>query len=183
MEAGSSDPLRLVVQRPPTAVLTGQVVGMPDADVLVMRMVTAESAEGKTAFAPVGATGTFRMEEAPAGRVRVRALVSTLQGVKRSSKATEVVLAPGAEAETVVEFSNGLVVRGSVTRAGAPLAGALVSFLPKTGDAAQSTARAEAGGQYEVVGLEPGRYAVTVDRKSTRLNSSHIQKSRMPSSA
>ena len=30
---------------------------------------------------------------------------------------------------------------------------------------------------------ELGRYAYVLDRKSTRLNSSHIQKSRMPSSA
>ena len=31
--------------------------------------------------------------------------------------------------------------------------------------------------------LEPQVYDVLLDRKSTRLNSSHIQKSRMPSSA
>ena len=31
--------------------------------------------------------------------------------------------------------------------------------------------------------LEPGQPLMVADRKSTRLNSSHIQKSRMPSSA
>ena len=56
-------------------------------------------------------------------------------------------------------------------------------------DAAQIQAAAEAGAP--VIELHTGRYAAhsaaeqqqELDRKSTRLNSSHIQKSRMPSSA
>ena len=34
-----------------------------------------------------------------------------------------------------------------------------------------------------VISLESGRYLPSLDRKSTRLNSSHSAKSRMPSSA
>ena len=36
---------------------------------------------------------------------------------------------------------------------------------------------------FEVLGAKAAAEALDLDRKSTRLNSSHIQKSRMPSSA
>ena len=39
------------------------------------------------------------------------------------------------------------------------------------------------GGYVKMVGEDPREVRVGADRKSTRLNSSHIQKSRMPSSA
>ena len=75
---------------------------------------------------------------------------------------------------------------------GASVTPAFVSLLDRDGDAAISPAEAEAYGRRVlselVIELDQHPVAVTLtrvetDRKSTRLNSSHIQKSRMPSSA
>ena len=65
------------------------------------------------------------------------------------------------------------------------MAAVLAQSGPDTPDAHRAAARAAAGQEW--VGLLgtvcPETSAAPRDRKSTRLNSSHIQKSRMPSSA
>ena len=82
-----------------------------------------------------------------------------------------VLQAPEAHAQTTS-------VRGKVldSRTGEPIAKATVSIRER-----KIETRTSDNGEFELTGVMPGE--IELDRKSTRLNSSHIQKSRMPSSA
>jgi protocatechuate 3,4-dioxygenase beta subunit len=154
----TAGPLRIVLARAPRATLTGKVVGLSGAGELVFAQVNASNEEGDGGQALVDASGAFRMEEAPAGRLTVVAEAST-PGTNRHSRAVEVTLAPGAEGQVVLEFA-GNVVSGLVSREGRPVSGASVSF---DGPGLVSTeAHTDLRGRYEVGGLEEGRYRVSV---------------------
>jgi hypothetical protein len=164
VDAGRAAPLRLVLEQARTAVLTGKVVGLPAGEDPTMAMVVVASMEGGGfAQAMIDPAHTFRLEEAPTGRVQVRAMSMTaMNSTMRSSRSVELTLAPGTETETVLEFSSDVVVKGTVVRSGAPVAGAMVTFSP-TGRADLGTmARTDSRGAYEVVGLEPGPHTVQV---------------------
>jgi protocatechuate 3,4-dioxygenase beta subunit len=169
----SSGPLRLVLERSRRAVLTGKVVGLPAAGeqpLMVMVMARNDEEEPDDATALVEAAGTFRLDDAPAGRVTVRAEASTGES-SRQSRSVELTLAPGAEAEVVLEFPEG-VVSGQVTRDGRPVAGMQVSFSAPAAPGASS--RTDVRGNYEVAGLQPGRYTVTVSGDGTSYEVDHV---------
>lgn len=153
-------PLRLVLDRKPTAILTGRVVGLPQGDEAGMAMVMATSEEDVSSGAFVDRTRTFRMDDAPAGRVTVRGQVQSPNGVERSSRPLELTLAPGSETEVVVEFASEIVITGLLTRDGGPVPYATVNF--SADHDGSISARADARGAYEIVGVDPGRHDVQV---------------------
>jgi len=150
--------LRLALRRAPTAVLVGRVVGLPESEDEQLVFVQAHGEQGSES-ARVDAAGAFRMEKVPAGHVRVQATAVSLGGSAQSSRVNEIDLAPGSESEVVLEFSDDIVVSGTVTRDGLPAVGAVVSFRAGPG---RVWAPADGSGRYTVVGLEPGLYQVDV---------------------
>jgi len=165
--------LRLVLEQPPTAVLSGTVTGIPEGDDFVMGMVAAEGENGRSVHSPVEATGAFRMEKAPAGRVRISATLNSLSGATRASRANELTLAPASETQTVIEFRTDAVVAGTVTRDSAPVFGASVSFRAVDHHGSSSTST-DANGQYEVGGVEPGRYRVDVSTAGVSFETEYL---------
>ncbi|MET0551458.1 MAG: carboxypeptidase regulatory-like domain-containing protein [Vicinamibacteria bacterium] len=159
VDASQAAALRIVLERQPTAVLTGRVVGLPSEGDALMAMVQANG-DGSSGTAPVDGARRFRMEDAPAGAVTVRAEAMSMNGTQRSSRPLELTLAAGSETEVVVEFPDDIVIGGLVTRDGAPVPFAGVTF--SRDDLAASGTRADARGAYEIVGVEPGVYAVAV---------------------
>jgi hypothetical protein len=151
--------LRIVLQRQATAVLTGRVVGLPAEGDPLMAIVQANGEQG-SGMAPVDGAFRFRMEDAPAGAVTVRAEAGSMNGTQRSSRPLELTLAPGSETEVVVEFPDDIVIGGLITRDGTPVPFAGVTFSQD--DDASSGARADARGAYEIVGVDPGVYTVAV---------------------
>jgi hypothetical protein len=154
--------LRLVLERKATSVLTGVVTGLPSGDAALFTRVTATGEDGRGGMAPVDSRGVFRMEKAPVGRVRVQAVTVATSGVSRSSRANDLTLAPGSESQTVLEFHDDVVISGRVTRDGSPASGGSILFRASDGTGGMASSRLGAGGDYELVGLEPGPYSVTV---------------------
>jgi protocatechuate 3,4-dioxygenase beta subunit len=151
--------VRLELRRPPRAVLTGSVLGLPLSGEMRMVLVRVEG-ESDSASAPVDTAGSFRVEKAPAGPVRVSAVAVSFDGNTRSSRVTELDLPPGSETETVVEFAGDIVVSGTVIRDGQPAVGAIVSFRARGSDVART--HTDGYGQYAASGLEAGLYEVSV---------------------
>jgi uncharacterized protein (DUF2141 family) len=151
--------VRLDLRQPPRAVVTGSVIGLPSSSEMRMVLVRVEG-EGDSSSAPVDAAGSFRVEKAPAGPVRVSAAAVSFDGDTRSSRVVELDLPPGSETETVVEFAGDIVVSGTVTRDGEPAVGAIVSFRARGRDVTRN--HTDGYGQYAAAGLEAGLYEVSV---------------------
>jgi protocatechuate 3,4-dioxygenase beta subunit len=164
-------PLRLVLARPRTAVLTGRVVGLPASGAEQFVLVQAQGDEGSDR-AQVDATGAFRLEKVPAGVVRVSAMATSADGSGRSSRVNTLELAAGSESETLIEFSSEISVTGTVLREGLPAPGASVWFQSKSGH--MGRALTDAGGRYSVQGLEPGLYEVGVSGIDLSYEAEHV---------
>ena len=154
--------IKLVLEKAKTAILTGKVVGLPDDDDSMVSMVMASSEETEQAGqATIDASRSFRMEDAPSGRITVRAMVSSMgTGGMRSSRSVELTLAPGSQTSTVLEFFDGITLTGTVTKNGAGVPFANLSFVGAGGD--RTTVRGDERGAYQAVGLEQGRYQIDV---------------------
>jgi hypothetical protein len=159
VDASQQALLRIVLERRATAVITGRVVGLPSEGEPMMAMVHA-SGEGGAGMAPVDGGLRFRMPDAPAGAVTIRADAMAMNGTQRSSRPVELTLAANSETEVVLEFPDDVVIRGLVTRDGTPVPFAGVNFSRE--DGTSSATRADAHGVYQIVGVDPGRYSVSV---------------------
>jgi hypothetical protein len=147
--------------------ISGQVTGLSAKD-LEQTTVTASSPNGN-ASAPVDSSGTFRIEGAPTGTVRVGARTGQIfGGTARSATPKTVQLDAGGAAQVDIEFKNDTVVRGRVTQNNVPVTNASINFIPRQGKTTtNSSAMTDASGRYEVPGLEDGPYNVQVmDMKS-----------------
>jgi protocatechuate 3,4-dioxygenase beta subunit len=168
VDVGTAGFLRLSLQRPETAVLSGWVTGLPEDDAKRTVTVQVRGDDGRGEQAGVDATGWFRMENAPAGVVLVDARVSSFQGPGRSTGMRELTLPAGSEVETILEFPEGYVVSGHVLRDGAPAPGVRVRFRAADSSGLEASDRSDRDGRYEVAGLEPGPYHVqTWDLRSS----------------
>jgi Carboxypeptidase regulatory-like domain len=173
VDVATAGPLRLVIERTPTAILTGTIVGLgePREGRLPAVIVEVDAGEGRSAYGIVQASGTFRIENAPAGRVTVSAQAQTPNGGSHVSQRNELNLAPGSESTTVVEFRDDIVVSGVVTRAGAGMRGAMVSF--RNGDDTMSMANTDLDGRYQV-NLAAGPYRVTVAGRDVNYETDYV---------
>jgi carboxypeptidase family protein len=159
VDPAQATPLRIALERKATAVITGRVVGLPSEGDAMMVVVQAHG-EGGEGMAPVDGTRRFRMAEAPAGAVTVRGEALSMNGGQRASRPVELTLAAGSETDVVIEFPDDVSITGTITRDGAPVPFAGVTFTRD--EVASSGTRADARGAYEIVGVEPGAYAVAV---------------------
>ncbi len=168
VDVQKAGPLRLVLERKPTAAVSGVVTGLGASTGVRAVMVFVKSDDGGES-APADAAGAFRVEKAPVGRVRVQAYASTPQGDTLASKSVELTLAAGAEASVTLEFAGDIVVAGVVVRDGAPVAGVTVAFqrTDAAGADLPAAARTANGGRYETALPEPGRYRISVSGEST----------------
>jgi large repetitive protein len=157
----SGAPVRLVLRS--GATLYGTVRGL-SADELQSATVEARGSDGAFANASVDANGSFRLEGAPTGTVRVSAVVSRNFSTRKTSQPKTVNVAAGESANVELEFRSDTIVRGRVTRNNRPLGSANVSFFPKRGASTQtsSSATTDEQGNYSVSGLESGEYTVMV---------------------
>jgi hypothetical protein len=164
--------LRLTLDKSATAVIRGKVVGLPDREGGMVMVSAVNEETGESSSESLASTMTFRMEDAPAGRVRVRAFTFGGQdGAGRRSRAVELTVAPGSETETVVEFASDIAIRGAVSRDGAPMPFVTVGF---TGDDEGASALTDARGVYEVVGLEPGLHQVSVSGDDVSFQTEYV---------
>jgi 5-hydroxyisourate hydrolase-like protein (transthyretin family) len=122
-----------------------------------MVMVSVDDQEGNSANAIADGAGSFRIEDAPAGRVAVSAEAMSSSGT-RTTGSRELTLAAGSETSTVLEFKDDLVITGTVTRMGAQVGNVSVSFLSGGATATTTTDRA---GHYEI-GVAGGTYDVSL---------------------
>jgi uncharacterized GH25 family protein len=164
--------LRLVLERGATAVLTGTVVGLPAGEEAGFVSVTVMGEQGESAQGMVDAAHAFRIEDAPAGRVQARAAATFMSGTGRSSRAVDLTLAAGSETEILLRFAGDVAITGLVVRDGAPVPGVTVGFSAPDGTG--STGRTDTRGAYEVAGLDPGGYQVTVHGDNTYFATSHL---------
>ena len=167
VDISSGAPVRLTMGSGGT--IYGRVTGVEQRD-LAQTSVRA-TASGTYLSAAVDPSGNYRIEGVPAGTFQVSASVNTAAfGGGRSTPAQTVTVEAARSQQVDLEFRDDIVVDGRVTRNGTPLAGAIVSFVPKTA-AAQTAARGttDADGIYEITGLMEGEYdvaAIDTDRFS-----------------
>jgi protocatechuate 3,4-dioxygenase beta subunit len=159
-DISSGAPLRMVMASGST--ISGHVFGLGPTE--LSHAVVVAAASGDDAVADVDSNGNFRIEGAPSGTVRVQAMTRTgIAGASRNSPTKSVEVAPGAVAQIDLEFRSDTIVRGRVTRNGAPLANAMVDFIPRAGDSSTRVrTQSDASGLYNATGLEDGAYRVAV---------------------
>lgn len=160
VDVSAGAPVRITLAAGGT--LYGRVTGL-SAQELSGAMVEANSG-GRFASAAVDANGSYRMEGVPAGTVRVSASVMpmTMMG-RRTSGVQTVELEVGGTQQVDLAFRSDVVLRGRVTRNGAPLADATISFMPTGSQSLPSSGgTTDAQGQYSVSGLEEGEYTAYV---------------------
>jgi len=169
VDIASSGPVRVILKS--GGVITGHVTGLTAAE-LEQATVTASvtggggggpfGGGGGTVSAPVDATGSFRIEGAPSGTVRVSARTGAIFGGSVKNAAPQTVeLEAGGTAQLDIDFKSNTVISGRVTRNGVPVARAQVTFIPRGGRVqTSSSASADSEGRYTLNGLDDGTYTV-----------------------
>ena len=145
--------LVIPVERRETGVIAGRVTGLSPE--YVTRTVTTQSPEGLVHSA-VGEDGTFHLEGVKTGKVPVGARVANAAGQQRSTS-TEVDVPAGGEVHVELVFAPQRIVRGRVTRAGAPMPRVSVLF----GGELYVGAITDNDGRYEAR-LEPTTHTVAL---------------------
>ena len=142
-------------------VIYGQVTGL-SADELQRASVFAQSASGN-ASAPVDASGSFRIEGAPLGTVRVSANAGGGIGGGKTSSVQSVQVDTGSQVQVNIAFKTDTVISGHITRNGQAVQGAVVAFNPKNATAqTRASTSTDSNGQYQVSGLDDADYNVSV---------------------
>ena len=158
-DAATAATLRLVMKRGGS--VAGRISGLTPAE-LHTATVHASSADGGDASASPDESGSYRIDAAPTGEVRVSATAGEFTTRSRNAVTKVVRIEPGTVANADFDFASDIVVRGRVTRRGAPVAAAMVAFTPRTAAQRYARATADADGRYEIDGIDEGRYNVSV---------------------
>jgi protocatechuate 3,4-dioxygenase beta subunit len=154
-------PVRLALRT--GGIVTGHILGISASDYGNVS-VTIRSSTGGATQVPVDQSGNYRAEGAPTGTLRVSADFVNGFTDRRTTEVKTVELAPGGSVQVDLQFNSQTVVRGHVTRNGAPLQSAAVSFTPHAGSMVSTTGRTttDDSGNYTVSGLSDGTYDVIV---------------------
>ena len=154
-------PVRLALRT--GGIVTGHVLGVSASDYGNVS-VTIRSSTGGSTQVPVDQSGNYRAEGAPTGTLRVSADVMNGFTDRRTTEVKTVELAPGGSVQVDLEFNSQTIVRGHITRNGAPLQSASISFVPHSGSMVSTTGRTTTDdkGNYTVSGLSDGTYDVIV---------------------
>ncbi|HEX7190558.1 MAG TPA: carboxypeptidase-like regulatory domain-containing protein [Thermoanaerobaculia bacterium] len=157
-DVGSNAPLQIALKT--GGVIFGHVSGLGPDD-LQHVTVTARNNNGN-GEAAVDASGNYRLTGAPTGTVRVTADLLRGIGNAQTTDPQTVDIQPGGSVEVDLTFNTNTIVRGHVTRDGAPVAGGSVSFFPTDRAGAQVTSPVDDSGNYTASGLSDGSYGVMV---------------------
>ncbi|HSN69102.1 MAG TPA: carboxypeptidase regulatory-like domain-containing protein, partial [Thermoanaerobaculia bacterium] len=159
VDIATSGPIRITMKT--GGVVSGRVTGLQPSE-LSSANVNVSSASGY-ASASVRNDGTFRVEGAPVGNVRVVASSGTGIGSRRQTAPKAIEVTAGGETYVDLDFGSGNRVSGRVTRGGSPVGGANVIFQLKAGSSgAGGSTRTDGQGAYSIEGLEDGVYNVVV---------------------
>ncbi len=159
LQAGDSKS-DLVLSLSAGSTIQGTVSGLPDT----MRSGMTVMVTGAQAFfasTKVGADGTFAVSGVPAGPVTLRAQAGDGLGTSRSATKQVTASDDVPVLQTEIVFDVGFALSGHVTRAGQPVANAMVVANLQGGGGRQATTRADEGGGYALQGLQEGSYTVT----------------------
>lgn len=158
VDVGSSGPLVITMRTGGT--ILGRVIGLTSAE--VAHTIVRAHGQGTMLSSPVDPQGNYRIEGVPAGNVRVQASVAPqASGSTRGSTSHEVQVVSGTPLQLDVEMRGDAVVRGRVTRNGAPLVDATVMFNGRGEGANHASGRTDHEGRYVVSGLSDGEYSVS----------------------
>lgn len=159
VDVGSSGPLVITMRAGGT--IYGRVIGLTAAEA-AHTIVRAQQPRSMLS-SPVDPQGNYRIEGVPAGSVRVMASVAPQSsGTTRASASQEVQVIAGTPLQVDIEMRGDAVMRGRVTRNGAPLVDGSVSFNARGERGTHATGRTDHEGRYVVSGLADGEYSVTV---------------------
>lgn len=164
-DVSSNAPIRIALKT--GGVIYGHVTGLGPDD-LQHVTVTARNNNGN-GEAAVDGSGSYRIVGAPTGTVRVSADLMRAIGNAQTTDPQTIDVEPGASVQVDLAFNSSTIVRGRVTRDGAALAGATVSFFPTDRAAAQVSISTDDAGNYTAAGLSTGSYSVMV-LDTTRMN-------------
>jgi len=152
-------PARIVMKAGGT--IMGHVTGLTDTE-LQNTTVTANSPTGN-ASAEADGTGSYRIDGAPIGTVRVSARTGRGFAGGKSSAVQSVQVDPGSSVQVDIQFKTSTVVSGRVTRNGLPMTNVMVMFNPRNAQSqTQASGTTDGNGSYQISGLDDGSYTVAV---------------------
>lgn len=149
--------VNIELERDQRASVYGTVTGIPRLPGKSVRRVVFVAGGDRGAEGQIDNAGNYRIEDAPAGAVEVVAHFETPE-VTLSSLRKRVELAPGETARVDLDLTGSIPVRGRVTHASRPLAGARVTFSSEQSFFASATTRPD--GTYELALASPGVYQI-----------------------
>lgn len=137
--------------------ISGRVVGLSDAETGIVSISASYGASA--AHATVDTDGSFTVRGVPDGVVSVSAMKTGAQ--MRHSAPKQVTVSNGTAPFIEIDFSEGISVRGRVTREGKPVMGGSIGFTGMKGEQGGNSPIAP-DGTYQVNGLQVGDYRVYV---------------------
>jgi Carboxypeptidase regulatory-like domain len=146
------------------ATITGRVTGVEPAEITNVEVMATDYSNWRSPARP-DTSGNFTIHGVPDGKINVRA--SLPRPVRREAEPKMIDVVNAAAPFVQLDFSAGIVVRGRVTRNGAPVEGTLSFMRARTGPAPRpmtnSWAEIGPGGTYEMRVSEPGDYDIRVN--------------------
>lgn len=151
----------LTLTFPTGAVITGRILGLAPEQYPNVMIAASDPVAQASAMGSPDANGNYRIEGAPIGNIRVRAV---LRGGDRSraSEFVDLVTQARGSYKADLEFLEHNTLRGRVTRYGVPVRGGTIIFVPKVPPRNGGSASIADDGQYEVQGVRSGEATVIV---------------------
>ena len=142
------------LQAPTKAAISGAISGV-DLSTVDRTTVMARALDGSGATSAIAdATGTYVLENVPAGWVTVHAIAG-----HRTSRVATVEVTPDAQLHVDLPFAAAVDVHGRVTRGGKPLGGTALSFTRSDDQSDSANAVSDDDGTF-AVSLTEGPYRV-----------------------
>jgi len=143
------------------ATLRGTVSGLPEAQRGNVS-ISASGPEEYFANTRTSSAGTFELSGVPTGPIMLRANAGDFMTSSRGASAQVVVAEGQAEVTADIVFEDGFRLDGHVTRAGKPVAEAMVNASPEGGSGGRGAmGRTDGAGAFALEGLAAGSYFVT----------------------